>query len=191
MARTKAFDQTEVLKKIQKLFWDRGFNGTSVDDLVQASGLSRSSLYDTFGDKEALFNAVLKLYRQESTQQLLDLIERSTDIKKTVGEIFEVVRTTSQCKERMGCLMVNTAIELAPHEKKVSKLVEESMEATQLSLVKAIKKAQTKGNVSKKYSAEGLAILTLTSINGLRVAEKWGTDESTYKQVKEVVLSMY
>lgn len=191
MARTKAFDQTEVLKKIRNLFWDKGFNGTSVDDLVQASGLSRSSLYDTFGDKEAMFSTVLKHYRQEGTQEMIEKIEQSADIKKTVEEIFEFVRMTSQCNSKMGCIMVNTAIELAPHEKKISKLVDENMTAIQEALTKSIKKAQSKGTVSKKYSAEGLSTLVLTTINGLRVAEKLGADERNYRQVKDMVMSMF
>jgi TetR/AcrR family transcriptional repressor of nem operon len=191
MARTKAFDQTEVLKKIQKLFWDKGFNGTSVDDLVNASGLSRSSLYDTFGDKEALFIASLRLYRQENTRQMVDMIEQSTDVRKTVAEIFDYILEDSRDNQRLGCLMVNTAIELAAHEKKIAKAVDENMVVIHEAMVRLIRRSQAKGELRKTHSPEALSTMVLTSVNGLRVAEKWGTEEKTYKRVKEMVLSLF
>lgn len=190
MARTKSFDQTEVLKKIQKLFQDKGFNGTSVDDLVNASGLSRSSLYDTFGDKESLYIASLELYRAQNTAELVEKINQSTDARKTITEIFDYILTDSRNSDRLGCLMVNTAIELAPHEKKIAKAVDENMTVFQDAMIKLIRKAQAKGEVSKTYSPESLSTMILTAINGLRVAEKWGTEEKTYKRVKELILSL-
>ena len=191
MARTKAFDQTEVLKKIQKLFWDKGFNGTSVDDLVNTSGLSRSSLYDTFGDKEALFIASLELYRQENTRQMVEMIEQSNDVRQTVTEIFDYILEDSRNHHRLGCLMVNTAIELAPHEKKIAKAVDENMTVIHDAMVKLIRRSQAKGELSKTHSPEALSTMVLTSVNGLRVAEKWGTEEKTYKRVREIILSLF
>ncbi len=190
MARTKSFDQAEVLKKIQKLFWDKGFNGTSVDDLVNATGLSRSSLYDTFGDKEDLFHASLSLYRNENTSQMIAMIEQSTDIKKTVADMFDYILDDSRRDNRIGCMMVNTAIELAPHQKKISKMVDENMMAIKQALTKAIRAAQSKGDVPKHHSPEALSTTILTLINGLRVAEKWSTEEKTYQQIKTVAVDL-
>ena len=191
MARTKAFDQTEVLRKIQKLFWDKGFNGTSVDDLVNTSGLSRSSLYDTFGDKENLFIASLELYRKENTAEMVERINHSKDVRQTISEIFDYILTDSRNNDRLGCLMVNTAIELAPHDKKIAKAVDENMAVLHEAMIKLIRRAQAKGEISNLHSPEALSTMVLTAINGLRVAEKWGTEEKTYKRVKEVILALF
>ena len=191
MSRNKSFNQTEVLDKIKELFLHKGFNGTSVDDLVKATGLSRSSLYDTFGDKENLFKETLLLYREGGTQAMIEQIETSADIKKTISDIFEFIREDSANNKKLGCMMVNTAIELAPHEKKISKLIDEEMQDIQKALTNAIRKAQAKNKVSKKRSAEALAAMVLTCINGLRVAEKWGAEDKIYKEVKEIALSLF
>jgi TetR/AcrR family transcriptional repressor of nem operon len=191
MSRNKSFDQTEVLQKVQEIFSKKGFNGTSVDDLVQATGLSRSSLYDTFGDKEKLFAETLLLYRRDNTQNMIELIEASTDIKKTVADIFDFIYEDSLTEKKLGCMMVNTAIELAPHQKKISKLIDDEMLMVQKALTAAIRKGQSQNKVSKKMSAHALATLVLTCINGLRVAEKWGAQEKLYREVKETLLSLF
>lgn len=189
MARTKSFKETEVLDKIQRLFLANGFNGTSVDDLVHASGLSRSSLYDTFGDKESLFISALSKYRAENTQTMIEKIQKSHDIKQTIREIFEYIEEDSKQQKKLGCMMVNTAVELAPHDKKVGALVDENMTSIHRVLSQALKKAQATGEISKQFSSEAIATLILTTINGLRVAEKWGSNEKVYKQVMQLVLS--
>ncbi len=191
MSRTKSFNQTEVLEKIQKLFLSKGFNGTSVDDLVQVSGLSRSSLYDTFGDKETLFATTLKMYREGNMQSMEEQINSSTDIRKTIAEIFDFIYEDSLTHKKLGCMMVNTAIELAPHQKKISKLIDEEMLQLKEALANAIQKAQSQKKVSKKNSPQALASMIITCINGLRVAEKWGADEKMYHEVKETALSLF
>lgn len=191
MARTKAFNQTEVLQKIQELFLSKGFNGTSVDDLVNASGLSRSSLYDTFGDKEHLFAETLLMYRKGNTQTMIEEIQNSTDIKKTVGGILDFILKDSHTKKKLGCMMVNTAIELAPHQKKISKLIDEEMRLLQKTLACVIRKEQSQNRVSKKQSADALAAMVITCINGLRVAEKWGAEDKMFKEVKDIALSLF
>ncbi len=191
MARTKAFNQTEVLQKIQELFLHKGFNGTSVDDLVNASGLSRSSLYDTFGDKEHLFAETLLMYRKGNTQTMIEEIQNSSDIKKTVADILDFILQDSHTKKKLGCMMVNTAIELAPHQKKISKLIDEEMKLLQKTLATVIRKEQSQNKVSKKQSADALAALVITCINGLRVAEKWGAEDKMFKEVKDIALSLF
>jgi TetR/AcrR family transcriptional regulator, transcriptional repressor for nem operon len=190
MARTKSFDPTEVLEKIQRLFLARGFNGTSVDDLVNASGLSRSSLYDTFGDKEQMFARSLANYRNHNTQLMIVKIQESTDIRQTIQEIYDYLREDARLQKKLGCLMVNTAIELAPHQKKISYLVAENMNTLHATLTTALLQAQNRNEISNRVSPESLATLIITTVNGLRVAEKWGTEDKTYQQVMQIVLNL-
>jgi TetR/AcrR family transcriptional regulator, transcriptional repressor for nem operon len=192
MARSREFEENEVLEKAVKLFSEKGYNGISMQELVDGLGINRSSIYDSFGDKQELFIATLKYYRQANTQQMLSMIEQSKDIKKTVRVIFDHIKTESvSVKNAESCIMVNTAVELSPHEKKIFSIVFDNMSTVQESLAKAIKAAQARNEVSKKNSAEALASSVLTAINGLRVAAKWGAEKKVYEDVMKVTLSLF
>lgn len=88
-------------------------------------------------------------------------------------------------------MMVNTAIELAPHQKKISKLIDEEMKLLQKTLASVIRKEKSQNKVSKKQSADALAAMVITCINGLRVAEKWGAEDKMFKEVKDIALSLF
>jgi TetR/AcrR family transcriptional regulator, transcriptional repressor for nem operon len=192
MARTREFEENEVLEKAVKLFSEKGYNGISMQELVDGLGINRSSIYDSFGDKQDLFIASLKYYRQVNTQQMLSLIEQSKDMKKTIQDIFVHVRTESvNVKSAASCMMVNTTVELAPHEKKIFTIVFDNMSAVQEGLAKAIKAAQARNEVSKENSAEALASAVLTAINGLRVAARWGAEKKVYDDVMKLTLSLF
>jgi TetR/AcrR family transcriptional regulator, transcriptional repressor for nem operon len=192
MARSREFEEIEVLEKAVKLFSRKGYNGISMQELVDGLGINRSSIYDSFGDKQELFTAALKYYRQANTAQMLKMIEESGDIKKTIQDIFEHVKEESlNEKNHEGCMMVNTAVELASHEKKIFSLVFDNMSVVQGSLAKAIKAAQARNEVSKKNTAEALANSILTAINGLRVAAKWGAEKKVFDDVMKVTMSLF
>ncbi len=89
MPKTKQFDETEVLNKARELFCVKGYNGTSMDDLVQTTGLSRSSIYDTFGDKHGLFLKTLELYRCSQLSGLEEQCAKTDSPKKKIRLIFD------------------------------------------------------------------------------------------------------
>jgi TetR/AcrR family transcriptional repressor of nem operon len=82
MARTKLFSEEAILDKAMKLFWEKGYNATSAQDLVDGLGISRSSLYDTYGDKHSLFVTALKRYRKERIDPVLEGIDTATDLEQ-------------------------------------------------------------------------------------------------------------
>src|SRR5690242_627564 len=89
MPKKKQFDETEVLMKAKDLFSEKGYNGTSMDDLVQATGLSRSSIYDTFGDKHGLFLKSLNFYRCSEQGDLEKQCSKTDSPKKKIRYIFD------------------------------------------------------------------------------------------------------
>src|ERR1700733_12101908 len=112
MARTKDFDETEVLNKAIDLFWHKGYNGTSMQDLVDGLGISRSSLYDTYGDKHALFIKALESYQATASGKLCGIINDQTPAKETIKQLLEYI--TSELlddKTQKGCFMVNAEVE--------------------------------------------------------------------------------
>jgi TetR/AcrR family transcriptional repressor of nem operon len=191
MARTKVFDEEEVLNKAVNLFWSKGYNGTSAQDLVDELGISRSSLYDTYGDKFNLFKNALLQYRKNFAGSMIQMAANSTDYEKTIKEIFQYVVTDSlQEKFSKGCFMVNSTIELAPHNEEIAQIVNSNMKDIEEALVNLIKKGQEAGQFSKNHPPLSLARFVFNAISGLRVASKSGADKQVFDDIVKVTLSV-
>src|ERR1700761_2998088 len=93
MARTKDFDENEVLTKAIELFWYKGYNGTSMQDLVDTLGISRSSLYDTYTDKHTLFVKALESYQNSGAARIQEIINKPEPAKVTIKKLLEIATT--------------------------------------------------------------------------------------------------
>src|SRR3977135_2157179 len=114
MARHKEFDRAEALHKAMEVFWSRGYEAASIQDLIKHMGINRQSLYDTFGDKHALYLQALDRYREIESRKLLDLLERCGSVKRALRRLFARVVEGSLCAgERRGCFLGNAMSELA------------------------------------------------------------------------------
>jgi TetR/AcrR family transcriptional repressor of nem operon len=190
MARTKEFDEDEVLGKAVNLFTCKGYNGTSAQDLVDCLGISRSSLYDTYGDKRALFIKAMNKYRDQVAAQMIHFIDSSSDVLQTIRHIFQhVLAESMQDKLEKGCFMVNSSIEMSAHDAEVATIVNAGMQDVEDALYRAIKKGQDAGQVSKAHSARALARFFFNTISGIRVAAKSGADKKVYDDIVKVALS--
>jgi TetR/AcrR family transcriptional regulator, transcriptional repressor for nem operon len=190
MARTKKFNQEAVLDKAVQLFWEKGYNATSANDLVNELGLSRSSLYDTYGDKRKLFILSLNRYRNEIVEKTIKMIDDSTDIRVTIKDIFTlVIEQDIHSKIPKGCFMVNSTVELAPHNSEIAEIVNANMQDIEDALFRVIKKGQDIGEFSKSHTARSLARFVFNAISGLRVASKSGVDKKVLNDIVKVTLS--
>ena len=191
MARKKEFDENIILTKSMNLFWCKGYNATSAQDLVDGLGISRSSLYDTFGDKHNLFLLSLNEYRKKMAGGLIEMIENSTDAEKTIRQIFQVATSeTIEDKLQKGCFLVNSTIELAATDKEIAKIVNENMQDIQDAFCRIIKKGQDAGQFNSNNSALSLSRFLFNAISGIRVASKSGADKKVYDDIVKVTLSV-
>ena len=191
MARAKEFDETAVLNKALNVFWCKGFNGTSAQDLVDALGISRSSLYDTFGDKRNLFIQSLQYYRENMSGRMIELIDKSENIEKTVSDIFKAATTEAiEDKLSKGCFIVNSTIELASHDKEVASIINQNIQDIEDALCKAIKKGQDEGIFSTAQTARAYARFLFNNISGIRVASRYGADKHVYDDIVKITLSV-
>ena len=118
MARTKDFDEDEVLQKAVCLFWHKGYNGTSMQDLVDGLGISRSSIYDTYGDKHALFVKTLQRYEESVYEKVVEIVNQTAPAKEIIKQLLNFI--TSELlndEQHKGCFLVNAAIEVADQPK--------------------------------------------------------------------------
>ncbi|REA56489.1 TetR/AcrR family transcriptional regulator [Dyadobacter luteus] len=190
MARTKVFDQQVVLDKAMNLFWQNGYNATSAQDLVDGLGISRSSLYDTYGDKHSLFILALKQYRKERIDPVFEQAEVVEDVEAYIRNVFEIVKADAISPEHnKGCLMVNSAVELAPFDSEVAIIANSIMEDSENAVCKAIERGQNSGVFTTKHSPRALARFIFNSLNGLRVTMKFDASKAVFDDIVTVCLS--
>lgn len=191
MARTKEFDEIEILDKAVDLFWTKGYNATSANDLVKGLGLSRSSIYATFKDKRTLFIKSLDRYRRRNVDQMLSMVKQSDDILKTIAEVFKlVIAQDITAKIPKGCLMVNTGVELGPHDNEIAQIVNENAQNIEATFKIAIEKGQALGQIPKTHQAEALARFIHNNISGLRVAVKSTQEKEILDDIVNMCLSV-
>ena len=173
MPRTKQFDEKEVLNKAMELFWEKGFHATSMQDLVSHLGINRASLYDTFGGKDALFEAAFALYRKTSSGTLEALFEAATSVKEGFEKLFEKAieeSITDTC--RKGCFVVNTTTELVPaNDKILQEILQNNTNAENLFTGFVQKGIQT-GELGSDKNANEIGLMLFALFSGMRVLAK-------------------
>ncbi|MFD2148247.1 TetR/AcrR family transcriptional regulator [Mucilaginibacter antarcticus] len=179
MARTKDFDEAEILKKAIALFWDKGYNGTSMQDLVDGLGISRSSLYDTFGDKHQLYIKALDTYQKNYGGQLCTLIRESQTAEMAIHDLLAmVVNDLLADKQQRGCFMVNAGIELANHDTEVNQLICQTQNQLEDTFLSVIERGQASGEISPNKNPLALARFLNNTVKGLQVSAKSSTDRA-------------
>ena len=191
MARTKDFDESEVLTKAMNLFWHKGYNGTSMQDLVDGLGISRSSMYDTFGDKHTLFIRSLENYKQMATTEMKAIVDNAPTAKVAIRRMFELTVTELLSdNQHKGCFLVNAGVEMAPHDTEVNKMLCDNDRQLEKYFNEAIKKGQDSGEISNEQSSHALAQFILNSIKGMRVTAKSAADKKVFRDIVEVTMKV-
>ncbi|WP_394773964.1 TetR/AcrR family transcriptional regulator [Flavobacterium sp.] len=192
MARTKEFNEDQALDKAIEIFWHKGYNGTSAQDLVTHLGLSRSSLYDTFGDKQKLFAQSLQRYQKNAQNQIVELFEKSDNIKETLHDIFkQAIIESLEDRITKGCFMVNSSVELAMHDEEIAKIVKNNSQIMDEVFTKAVQKGQDSGQISKNLDARTLARFIFNNYSGIRVLARAGErDKQVYDDIVKAMFSI-
>jgi TetR/AcrR family transcriptional regulator, transcriptional repressor for nem operon len=148
MARNREFDPKEALEKAMMVFWEKGYVDTSIDDLVNATGVSRYGLYGEFGSKHGLFLASLDHYQDTAVNAYFGIVERSGAAMADIRLYFDtLLNWYSQPAGKLGCLMCNSATEVAPHDKSVQKKVRGALDRMTSGFATALKNAKNRGEV--------------------------------------------
>lgn len=171
--RPKEFDPEKALDRAVQLFWRKGYEATSVQDLVQAMQINRFSLYDTFGDKHRLFLSALNRYCEKVTGQLLGALERSSEGLPAIRRYFDaIVEGAASPLGRQGCLMVNTMTELAAHDYEVACVVDAHRKRMEQAFHHALGRARARREISGSGNLRNLARFLTASALGLAVRAK-------------------
>jgi TetR/AcrR family transcriptional repressor of nem operon len=174
MGRQRAYDSNTVVDQAMRAFWARGYEATSISDLVEATGINRASLYAGFDDKRGLFMASLRRYDERQRRGFLDRLAQDMAPRAAILAAFDAARTAPDAGQPGGCLLVNTALEVSPHDAEIRDFVQEALAGVELFFRDRIRAAQATGTIRADLDAKATAQALLGLFLGLRVLMRSG-----------------
>ena len=166
----KAFDVDLVLNKAMDAFWARGYEATSMQDLVASTGVNRASLYATYGDKHSLFLKALRMYDERQRHALLTRLEAGPSPKAAIRQLFHAFASSAvEDGVNRGCFMTNTALELAARDREARQVVATAQEQIEMFFERMVKAGQRIGEMSPELNPGTTASGLLATLLGLLV----------------------
>jgi TetR/AcrR family transcriptional regulator, transcriptional repressor for nem operon len=192
MARPRKFDEAEVVQAARDQFWLHGFNGTSLDDLTDVTGLGRGSLYGAFTDKRALFLRALDDYATAVMDQVLaDLRDpEKSGRDRLVDHIRSITKLLTADTKGRGCLMAKSAAEIGATDKDVARRIRNWLDGYQRDIAEAIRAAQRDGDIDPDADPDELALLILALLRGAEALRKGGMPPRAIVAVAEQAIAL-
>lgn len=183
------FDPDTALNSAMHLFWRAGYENTSMQDLLEAMQISKSSLYQAFGGKQALFERCIARYGDLMIGQLHDALASAPSGLAFIRQFLESVLDEARgvCEAR-GCLVLNTANEFARRDPAIAEAVAQGLGRFHDIMLAAVKRAQREGDIPPGQDAVMLANYLVSSVSGLKTLSKAGVDETSLRGTIELVL---
>jgi len=169
MARPREFDEADALDAATDCFWRDGYEATSVRDLAARMGITGASLYNAFGDKRSLYRQALGHYLEQTVRERVARLEQLPPFPAIRTFFDEIVERSVTDKQRRGCMLVNSALELAPYDPEFQKLVAQEMIFIEAFFRRCIEAGQKYGTISAIRPGAELAKLLLSVLLGIRV----------------------
>lgn len=190
MARPRKFDSDTLLERATQVFWEKGYKGTSVQDLVDATGVNRGSLYNTFGDKAGLFAAVMERYAERSAVQTLIEEAHSAPPRKTIRQFFKGFHKRAKSGGLdHGCLVTNTVTELADRDERTAWWLRDNLGALEDAFTLLIRRGQKKGEINPDKKARALARFLVGAAQGILVVSKVYAGPEIVRDIVKTTLS--
>ena len=190
MARPREFDTDDVLEKAMQAFWSGGYAATSLADLTRAMGISKSSFYEAFGSKHALFLATIERYGETAAERTVGLLENSTWAKGAIAAVFEFVIDGATAEgPRRGCFINNCAVESASRDGAVASRVIGCLDRIEAAFENAVSRGQEADDIPSGHDAQALARFLASSLQGLIGTAKANPDKAKLDDIVRVVLT--
>ncbi|TYB46605.1 TetR/AcrR family transcriptional regulator [Actinomadura chibensis] len=188
MARPRKFEEDRALDAAMRAFWTDGYEATSTQELCEATGLGRSSIYNTFRSKRDLFEKALVHYMDTRTAQLIEALE---DGRRPVRERLRTVlewTVEPEPDDPVGCLVVNTMVELAPRDPEIAERLERDQRRRLVALKAAVQEGIRAGEIDRGKDALALAHFLVSTISGMRVMSRGGADPRTLAAIADTAM---
>ncbi|MCY0992093.1 helix-turn-helix domain containing protein [Nannocystis sp. ILAH1] len=191
MPRPKAFDPDDALEQAMRLFWARGFAATSMSDLVEQLGVSRQSLYDTFGDKQAIFIAALKRFRDQVGAPLRQFCASEEPVRPALRRLFDAVIAQELARGcPRGCMMFHAAVAGADAGPEAERLLADNNLEIERGFIDRMRRAQERGEIGDRHDPAALGRFFVATLAGLRLSAKQGQSAEALRDVVRVTLGV-
>ncbi len=190
MARPREFDEARALEAALGVFWDRGYEAASVEDLTRRMGLRKASFYNAFGDKHALFVRALTAYQADALAWYRAALEGPGPLRPRLERLFDRLTESGSPAEGRGCFCVNSTVELAPHDQGIRALIARHNAAAERIFQRALERAVTSGELPRTLAPRPVARFLLNAVSGLAVARKSGAGSASLRDVARITLSV-
>jgi TetR/AcrR family transcriptional repressor of nem operon len=188
MARKKEFDPHRALRAAVDVFWDSGYEKTSLDDLMGRLGVGRQSLYDTFGNKRSLYLKALDEYRTMTQAQTKNLFDSGLSVRDCFRAILFGIAGESRAKLERGCMMINANLERARIDKALDALVKRNATEVREIFATALRAGQRAGEIPPGKDPAALATFMFSTVHGMRHLGRTSVDRVALEQIATVAL---
>jgi len=185
MPRTKQFEKGEVLEKAMHVFWEKGYHATSMQDLIDALGINRASLYDTFGSKKELFDLTLTHYQEQNAKVIAGFLYYQTNVRQGIYLLFErMIDDALNNDTQRGCFTTNATTELAAVDEMVNTLVSKDKLILEEIFTNYLQYGVSQSQISPYKDLKIISSYLYTLQSGIKVTSKVQPDkEQLLKQV--------
>jgi AcrR family transcriptional regulator len=183
MARPKEFDQEKALRKAISLFSKQGFAATSTDDLMRAMDVGRQSMYDTFGDKRALFLKALKMYVTESIHSITVELERPGSALSAVQNALVTFAERKDLSSAEGCMGLNAISEFGQRDADVTRISRNAADVLRRTLMRVLSRAKNQRDINSDADLDGMADFFESTLAGIRMAAKAGKSRRSLRNI--------
>jgi TetR/AcrR family transcriptional repressor of nem operon len=191
MARPKAFNEEEAIDRAVDVFWAKGYEATSMQDLINAMGIQRGSLYATFGSKQQLFLKSLKRYGVVVVNKLLEILESKPSAIESIELFFsQLVEHLLTAGELRSCLVTNSAIERGLRDEETKQQVLHLLNVLEKGFYDTLLRANKNGEFSTEFDLKKVANYLTSSMQGLIVIGKVCSERSVLEGINQVTLSV-
>ncbi|AKJ31882.1 TetR/AcrR family transcriptional regulator [Caldimonas brevitalea] len=184
---TAHFHPDDAAEAAMRVFWQKGYAATSIQDLVEGTGLSRSSLYNTFESKYGLFQHALRRYHRQTAATVGLLAQDGPAIERVRALLHSIVAEELGSESACGCLVANTALELGGRDSEITDLLGEHFATLETALTAVMQRGQQQGDIAPDKSPVALARFIMATIQGLRVLGRGNADEDRARRLNDVV----
>lgn len=173
-----------------RLFWEKGYESTSMDNLLTTMNISKSSFYQAYKSKRNIFESSIRQYQAMLLNNFKERLRQAASGREFIETLFyDVANETSGPEARRGCLLMNTANEFSQTDPEIASLVADSLDAITTIFEQAINQAQQDGLIATRNDARSLAVYLLSSMSGLKNMVKAGADRETIKRIVKISLT--
>jgi AcrR family transcriptional regulator len=183
MARPKEFNQEKTLRKAVRLFCRQGFAATSTEELMGVMGVGRQSMYDTFGDKRALFLSALEAYVTESVQSINAELEKPGSALSALQSALASFAERNDLSSAEGCMGLNAISEFGQRDADVTRITRNAARMLRRTLMEVLARAKKQGEISPDADLESMADFFESTLAGIRMAAKAGKSRKALRNI--------